>query len=190
LSAFFLDRMAKDTDSRFYGWMDQNEQNLNVLTRLNYPLPPYCSTPVGYVLQNRWNAQVQKLEKWGSEEGVSKELEGVIHEGKLYGAAIDMKQNALLLQNLIIKGLEMLQQRPSAKVCDRLKYLLNIVDRFGVPVSKSKLEDIFYPVYDGALKEYYAKYTSGNCSNEERELLGQLVSFARRMNFNTDCYTM
>jgi hypothetical protein len=182
--------MAKDTDSRFNGWMDQNEQNLNVLTRLDYPLPAYCSTPVGYVLQNRWNAQIHKLDKWGGEEAVSTELEALVSHGKLYKAEVDKKQNALFLQNLIIKGLEMLQQRPSAKVCDRLKYLLNVVDRFAIPVSKHKLEDIFFPVYDGALRDYYGKYTSGNCSNEDRELLGQLVSFARRMNFNTDCYTM
>jgi len=190
LSGYFLDRMAKDTDSRFLGWMEQNEQNLNVLTRLNYPLPAYCSSPVGYVLQNRWSAQIHKLEKWGTEEAVLEELERITTLGTLYGMEVDKKLDALTLQNTIIKGLEMLQQKPSPKVCDRLSHLLNIVDRFAVPVSKSKLEDIFYPVYDGALKEYYAMYTSGGCNDEERELLTQLVSFARRMNFNTDRYSI
>ena len=190
LSGYFLDRMAKDTDSRFLGWMEQNEQNLNVLTRLNYPLPAYCSSPVGYVLQNRWTAQIHKLEKWGTEEAVFAELEQIAGLGRLYGMEVDKKLDALTLQNTIIKGLEMLQQKPSAKVCDRLRHLLKIVDEFSVPVSKSKLEDIFYPVYDGALKEYYDKYVGGGCSDDERDLLTLLVSFARRINFNTDRYSI
>ncbi|MDR0331071.1 MAG: DUF3536 domain-containing protein [Chitinispirillales bacterium] len=190
LSGYFLDLMAKDTDSRFLGWMEQNEHNLNVLTRLNYPIPAYCSSPVGYVLQNRWDAQMQKLEKWGGEEHVAAELETVDYLSKLYGADIDKKRNSLALQNTIIKGLEMLQQRPSAKVCDRLRGLMDIVDKFAVPLSKSKLEDFFYPVHEGALNDYYAKYKGGACTIEEKELLEQLVSFARRMNFNTDRYAI
>jgi alpha-amylase/alpha-mannosidase (GH57 family) len=190
LSGYFLDRMAKDTDNKFYVWMEQNEQNLNVLTRLNYPVPAYCSSPVGYVLQNRWDAQIQKLERAGTEEGVTAELVGIDALAAQYGSQIDKKREGLTLQNLIIKGLESLQQKPSAKVCERLKYLLDIVDKFAVPVSKSKLEDFFHPVYDGALREYYGRYIAGGCSEEDRELLKVLVAFAQRMNFNTDRYKM
>ncbi|MDR2577962.1 MAG: DUF3536 domain-containing protein [Chitinispirillales bacterium] len=190
LSEYFLDRMAKDTDSRFHGWMEYNEQTLNILTRLNYPLPAYCSSPAGYVLQNRWAAQMQKLEKWGSEENVLAELDGIASLESQYETEIDKKLDALLLQNLIIKGLEMLQQKPSVKVCSRLSHLLEIVDKFSVPVSKNKLEDFFHPVYDGALKEYHGKYAAGNIDEEEKELLTHLISFARRINFNTDRYAV
>jgi len=190
LSGYFLDRMAKDTDNKFLVWMEQNELNLNVLTRLNYPVPAYCSSPVGYVLQNRWDAQVQKLERTGTEDSVLTELAGIDTLAAQYGSEIDKKPEALTLQNLIIKGLESLQQKPSVKVCDRLKCLLDIVDKFSVPVSKSKLEDFFHPVYEGALKEYYGRYVVGGCSDEERDLLKVLVAFAQRMNFNTDRYRM
>ena len=190
LSHYFQERMAKDTDSRFHGWMEHNEQNLNVLTRLNYPIPAYCSSPVGYVLQNRWNAQIQKLEKWGTEESVDMELTNILGFMNLYKLEIDKKQESLLLQNLVIKGLEMLQQKPSGKVCDRLKHLLDIVDDFAVPVAKNKFEDFFHPVYDGALKDYHSRYTAGTITPEENELLTHLVSFARRMNFNTDRFNL
>jgi alpha-amylase/alpha-mannosidase (GH57 family) len=188
LSDYFLDRMAKDTDHRFHSWMEQNEQNLSVLTRLNYPVPSYCSGPVAYVLQNRWNAQVQKLDRVGTEEGVYAELDNICRLEKLYGVELDKKQYALILQNAIVKGLELLLQKPSAKVCDRLKHLLDIVDRFAVPVSKSKLEDIFYPVYEGTMKDCYSNCKNGTYGDEERELLALLVNFAERMNFNTDQY--
>ncbi|MDR0305243.1 MAG: DUF3536 domain-containing protein [Chitinispirillales bacterium] len=183
LSDFFQDRMAKDTDKRFLGWMEQNEPNLNVLTRLNYPLPAYCSTPVRYVLQNRWNTQIHKLRKWGSENEVFADLQEIDALEKRYAMKIDKKQSALTLQNLIIRGLEMLQQELSIEICDRLRYLLNFVDKFSIPVSKSKLEDIFHPVYEGPLKNLYASQKS-----EEKELLSNLISFARRMNFNTDSF--
>jgi alpha-amylase/alpha-mannosidase (GH57 family) len=190
LSDFFLDRMAKDTDSRFMGWMEQNEHNLNVLTRLNYPVPAYCSSPVGYVLQNRWDAQIQKLERWGGEEAAAAELGAIDGLGKLYAVPVDKKRNAMTLQSTIIKALEMLQQRPATKVCDRLRGLMDIVDKFSVPVSKSKLEDFFHPVHEGALNDIYNRYKSGGGNNDERELLTQLINLARRMNFNTDMYAM
>jgi len=189
LSEYFQDRMAKDTDKRFQGWMEQNEQNLNVLTRLNYPLPAYCSTPVAYVLQNRWNTQIHNLRKWGNEDEVFADLQEVDSLEKLYEIKIDKMQSALTLQNLIIRGLEMLQQEPAVGVCGRLRSLLNFVDKFSIPVSKSKLEDIFHPVYDGPLKILYAEYTTGNKSGN-KELLEHLIGFARRMNFNTDRYTI
>ncbi|MCL2219515.1 MAG: DUF3536 domain-containing protein [Chitinispirillia bacterium] len=190
LSGFFLDRMAKDTDSRFHGWMEQNEQNLNVLTRLDYPLPAYCSSPVGYILQNRWDAQIQKLERAGTEELVMTELVAIDSLIQQYKSLIDKKKEALMMQNLIIRGLETLQHRPSIKMCERLKYLLDIVDKFSVPVSKSKLEDFFFPVYDGAIKEYCGRYREGSCGEEEKELLKVLTDFSRRMNFNPDQYSM
>jgi hypothetical protein len=190
LSDFFLDRMAKDTDARFMGWMEQNEHNLNVLTRLNYPVPDYCSSPVGYVLQNRWDAQIKKLEHWGSEEHVAAELTDIDGLGELYAAPIDKKRNANTLQTVIMRAVEMLQQRPSAKVCDRLRGLMNIVDKFAVPVSKSNLEDFFYPVHEVVMNDIYTKYKSGGCNDEEKELLKQLIGLAGRMNFNTDRYAI
>jgi len=190
LSEFFLNLMSMDTDNRFMGWMVQNEHNLNVLTRLNYPVPDYCSSPVGYVLQNRWDAQIKKLEHWGNEESVAAELGTIDGQGDLYAVPVDKKRSAPALQTVIIRALEMLQKSPSARVCDRLRALMDIVDKFSVPVSKSKLEDFFYPVQEGVLNEIYGRYKGGGCSGEERELLGQLVGLARRMNFNTDRYSL
>ncbi|MCL2182557.1 MAG: DUF3536 domain-containing protein [Chitinispirillia bacterium] len=190
LSGYFLDRMAKDTDSKFHAWMEQNEQNLNVLTRLNYPLPAYCSSPAGYVLQNKWDAQIRKLDRAWADEGVITELAAIDSLAEQYGAKIDKKPMALTLQSMIVKGLETLQQMPSVRVCERLKHLLDIVDKFCVPVSKSKLEDFFQPVYDGALRECYDGYIAGSGGDEGRELVKVLAAFAQRMNFNTDRYKM
>lgn len=190
LSGYFLDLMAKDTDAKFQSWMEQNEHNLGVLTRLDYPIPAYCSTPVGYVLQNRWSAQIQKLEKWGAEETVIADLETITALSEQYAIDLDKKPSALALQNLVIKGLEMLQQKVSAKTCDRLRLLLDIVDNYNVPVSKNKFEDIFHPVYSGTLEDYYSKYKSGKCNAEDKELLEHLVGFAKRMNFNVDKFSM
>jgi len=67
---------------------------------------------------------------------------------------------------------------------------MDLVDKFSIPVSKSRLEDFFYPVNEGVLSDLYGKYKSGGCNDEERELLGEMVKLARRMNFNTDRYAM
>ncbi len=191
LSDFFQGRMASDTDKRFHAWMDQNEQNLNVLTRLNYPLPAYCSTPVLYVLQNRWNQLIRKLGKWGSEDDIFADLLELHALEKLYEVKINKKSSAKALEDIIIKDLELLQQKATVKLCERLTYLLNFVDRFAIPVTKSKLEDIFHPVYEVQLPSLFEKASGGDQAKDkqDKELLVQLVNFARRINFNIDRYT-
>ncbi len=190
LSDYFQDCMARDTDKRFLAWMEQNEQNLNILTRLNYPLPAYCSTPVLYVLQNRWNQLIRKLGKRGGESAVFADLLELHSHEKRYKVEINKKEGALVLQDLIIKDLEQLQKRPSVKDCERLRLLLDFVDRFSIPVSKSKLEDIFQPVYEGPLQNLYRKFEKGVIKDTwEKELLVQLINFARRINFNTDRFS-
>lgn len=190
LSEYFQNRMTQDTDKRFLAWMEQNEANLNVLTRLNYPLPAYCSTPVLYVLQNRWNQLIRKLEHRGAEDKVFADLLELHSHEQRYKVKINKKEGAAVLQDLIIEDLKLLQKKPSIKHCDRLRRLLDFVDRFSIPVSKSKLEDIFHPVYEGPLKSLYEKSTNGSELNRsEKELLIQLVHFARRINFNTDMFS-
>ena len=108
-----------------------------------------------------------------------------------------MKEGAALLERIIIMELSALSSRLSAETCARIEYLLNIVDRFDIPVSKNKMEDVFAPIAAGpvkALNDEIARLSAAPPGNqgqerelaEKRTLLMTLVNFSRRMNFNTD----
>jgi hypothetical protein len=67
---------------------------------------------------------------------------------------------------------------------------MNIVDQYSLPVSKHRLEDMFYPVLIGPVKKLYTEFitlkrgTIPEKGSEKQELLLKLLKFARRMNFS------
>ena len=68
-----------------------------------------------------------------------------------------------------------------------MRYLLNIVDRFNIPFSKNKTEDLFFSILEKTLRPLYDEFKK-TPNSEYRETIVRLVQFARRMNFNTDAY--
>jgi hypothetical protein len=65
---------------------------------------------------------------------------------------------------------------------------MNIVDRFSLPVSKHRLEDILYPVLTGPQMKTYKKSVIRNKKNigdEKNTIYNVILRFAHRMNFNT-----
>ena len=75
--------------------------------------------------------------------------------------------------------------------CERMKYLLNVVDKFNIPIAKNKIEDGFHSVLIGAIRALYEEHTKATRSDpQRRENIVRLLSFARRMNFNTDEFPM
>jgi hypothetical protein len=109
----------------------------------------------------------------------------------------DLKEGAGLIERIIIMELSALSIRLDTETCERIRYLLNIVDRFGIPVLKHKMEDVFCPILNGPILDLYnevkrlAAHESRSVSeqralNDKKILAAELVNFARRMNFNID----
>ena len=92
---------------------------------------------------------------------------------------------------------QLMSLKLSAETCARIEYLLNVIDRFKIPVSKHKMEDVFAPVVNGPVKNLRdetarlsaVKDAPADVQKElagKRALLLSLINFAGRMNFNTD----
>jgi hypothetical protein len=189
----------KDTYSRFSAWMQKNEQALDFLSRLNFPLPLYCMAPLSFVYNQQWNYLIRQLEHRGDEEETSAKLRDLAKLAEQLKIAIDLKESAELLERIIIMELSTLAGTLGGTTCKRIQYLLTIVDRFAMPVSKHKMEDVFCPIVNGpvrALRDEVERLTfAGERSAEarytldaKRALLLTLINFARRMNFNTDAF--
>jgi hypothetical protein len=187
----------KDTYVRFSAWMQKNEQQLDFLSRLNFPLAQYCMAPLSFVYNQQWNHLVKRLEHRGDEEEVASKLRDLFALQDQFKIVFDLKECAGLLERIIIMELSALSIRLDATTCERIRYLLTIVDRFKIPISKHKIEDAFCPILNGPIHDLYNEAErlaalEHRSAEEQRRLdaaqplVIELVSFARRMNFNTD----
>jgi len=193
MADYIHQNIFKDTYTKYSAWMQKNEKELDFLSRLNFPLPLYCMAPLTFVYNQQWNNLVRQLEHRGNEGETAaglRELSGMLEQFKI---AIDLKEGAALLERIIIMELSALSTGLSAETCARIEYLLNIVDRFKIPVSKNKMEDAFAPIAAGPVKELNDEIARLSAAPggavglaEKRSLLMALVNFSRRMNFNTD----
>jgi len=186
----------KDTYAKYSAWMQKNEKELDFLSRLDFPLPLYCRAPLTFVYTQQWNDLLRQLEHRGSEAETAERLRRLSGTLEQFKITIDLKEGAALLERIIILELSALSARLSAETCARIESLLNIVDRFTIPVSKNKMEDAFAPIAAGPVKGLNDEIITlssvpGGAGGlaDKQALLTALVGFARRMNFNTDAFS-
>jgi len=194
LEKFILQKIARDTDVRFTSWMKKNELELDFLSRLNIPIPNYCTAPMAYVFQEEWTRACKKMLTPGNEESVFSELLELSRVSKQFEIKINTDESEKILEDLLVAEITSLSHDLSTERCNRIRYLMNIVDRFKISVSKSRLEDMFHPILYNNVAHLYeeisksARRDDTEMRSNKREVLIQLISFARRMNFNTDIF--
>ena len=187
----FLDQLAKDTHHNYLEWMGRNEKIIASMCGLNYPIPEYVVAPVAYVISGEWNRAVNRLEVYGEEDAVYDTLLLLWKKARKYNITIDLSESTRLLQMLLSAELTIFSATLSLASCERMKYLLNVVDKFNIPIAKNKIEDGFHSVLIGAIRMLYEEHKGKQPSDpRRRENILRLLNFAGRMNFNTDEFPM
>jgi len=187
LAGHFLAAMARDTREKYASWMERNERSLDSLSSLGVPLPPFIAAPIAYVLTAQWNTTINEIEIYGREDEIFNRLLDLWKKTKKYSITIDYTESTRLLLDLLVSELKIFAETLSQVSADRMRYLLNIVDRFGIPFSKNKTEDLFFSILEQSLRPLYEALKK-NPDDENRETVIRLIQFARRMNFNTDSF--
>ncbi len=191
LAEVYLDRIGRHTQAKFESWLHTNEQDLLLLQSFHPRLPDHFRAPIEFELQKEWDSQFAHLEQPGNEAQCIKELAATAQRAAHFKCTLDLSRSGNLAEMLLTAELHQLADDLSIDRCDRIRYLLNTVDRFSLPVSKHRLEDIFHPVLEGPVAELYQEVASENgndmrnIEDNQRELLLKLLNFARRMNFST-----
>jgi hypothetical protein len=196
LTEHFLRKISTDTDLRFDAWAQQNARELDILSHVKSPLPDYCIAPLSFVFHEQWKKAIKKMESEGSEDEIFTELLDLHKTMARYNIPLDLKECALILEKLLVSELGKLSKGLDANVCDRIRYMLNLVDRFKIPVYKNRFEDIFHPILKEHIHNLYIELKTGNPgtyatmdeSLDKKTLLIKLINFARRMNFNTEAF--
>jgi hypothetical protein len=189
----------EDTFEKYSAWMHRNERELDLLSRLDFPLPLYCLAPLDFVYNQQWNHYIRRLERRGGEEEIAAGIRDLCVQLDRFKIVPDLKESAALIERIITRELAVLAATPASAICKRIGLLLDIVDRYKMPVSKHTLEDSFAPIMAGPVKslndEVEKLWSKTSLSVQERKsfeekktLLGSLIEFAARMNFNTDLF--
>ena len=189
----------KDTFEKYSAWMHRNEWELDFLSRLDFPLPLYCGAPLDFVYNQQWNHLILRLERRGGEEEIAAGIQKLSVQLNRFKIVLDLKESASLIERIIIRELATLAVTPSSAICKRIGLLLDIVDRYKMPVSKHTLEDSFSPIMAGPVKSLHDEVErlksktnpsahDLNILEEKKPLFGSLIAFAARMNFNTDSF--
>ena len=187
LASHFLRTISQDTREKYSSWMDKNEKTLDSLTGLGVPLPDYVAAPIAYVLTAQWNTTINEIEIYGREDDVWIKLLDLWRKTQACGITLDYSESARLLFDLLMAELKIFEATLSEVSVGRMRYLLNIVDRFAIPFSKNKAEDLFFSIMGKTLVPMYDEFKKSH-SATHRDTIIRLVQVARRMNFNTDSF--
>ena len=187
LSALYLERIGELTRDKYKTWMHENRSTLDALAGLKITPPAYVTAPISFVLSGLWNHEIRRLETSGKEDSVVSALLDIWKQSEYFKAPLALTESAPLLEQYIVQELHKLNTDKCTDHCDRLRYLLGVVDRFGLPFPKYRIEDQFNEFMHTVLRPLYDEaHKAARLTAAHKEQLLQLVSLARRMNFNTD----
>ena len=191
LARQFQKRMARETLALYSNWTRSHIAELDTISSLGRTVDPMLIAPIQHVTTARWNRTMRKLEGRGNEEPLFSKLSELWNRSNEFGFGIDYSFSVRLLEELLGAEMKHFASTLSQQSCDRMRYLLNIVDRFSVPVAKNRLEEIFHTILTHTVHDLYTEYMeSGEYDRDRKTVLVRLANFARRMNFNTDNFRL
>ncbi len=185
LSGYFKTRVAHNTGRFYSAWLMNNQSWLDALVALDNRLPSSLTGPVEYVLNAQWNQKINETIEKKSSQKFLNDLSGLLGTAQKFGVTIDRTYASQVLQTSLTQSLFDLTAGATKELCDTIAFHLTIADRFGIPIKKHALEDIFYPVRQSTIRSLYARYQSGIAHADEIAMLEHLLDFAHRINFAT-----
>lgn len=181
-----LDNMKQEALESYAPWASVSRNRVAYLSGLSVPIPRAVLDPIIHEIHREWDMQIERLRSPGREDQVREHLTELKEMLDRLHMSIDLAHTATVIEELIATDLDNLRESLSTRHSDRMRALLNIVDRFCIPLAKGRLEDAFFDILNTRVGDLYRKVTTTNESTaEQRALLAAALSFARRMNFST-----
>ncbi|MBD3391590.1 MAG: DUF3536 domain-containing protein [Chitinivibrionales bacterium] len=186
ITRLLRDSVAASTRAKYLSWMRANEKVLGALAGLNGQLPHFLQGPVAYLLTAEWDDAIVMLRERGGEDEVFARLLEISRRAGTYGVVPDYTLSIALLERLLLEQIHRLARDLSPDACDSIRFLMNVTDRFAIPVAKHRLEDAFYPVVRERIGPMYETH-GGRAAGEraDKASMAGLLGLVRRMNFST-----
>lgn len=174
----FTDRLIKKISRKslkeLSQWYTSCESTLEQLTSLNNKLPNSLHGPISFLLTSRWNEAINKINSL-SHEVLLRNLTDIYREAHHYGVEIDLYHTAELIEVIIKEEILFFMDDYENYSLNNIKFLLDMVDNFKIPLSKNVLEDRFYSAFDIVIQKCEESGTW--------DIPRSVIQFAERMNF-------
>lgn len=182
----FMDRITEQARPVYESLMSQAEAIVSCLGDMSCKLHEHLRGAVAHLLTTQWNEVIASIDEGHCGDKEFAHLLELRHRAERLGVQIDYQESTRVMQRLLLAGMNEFAVALSPASSGRIRYLLNIVDRFGMPVSKSGIEDTFYETYRTGMQSLYEECHADASPPERKTLLLQALIFARRMNFSTE----
>ena len=189
LTEHFMEQIAGETLSNYLSWVENKEDVLNALAEVNGQLPEHLRGPASYILTSLFDAHIQEIASGTLSDDVFAQLLSIHSRTLRFGVKIDYARSIHRLQETLLSELDKWAHDLDEKHGDRIRYILNVVDRFAVPMPKAIVEDRFHEILSTSVAKLHSEYCETPTPSRKLSLL-QMVGFARRLNFNTDAFAL
>ncbi len=187
MSALLVRRASGSILDTMTSWMDENEALLDSVAALCRTLPQPYESHISLALLAQWNANMDKVMQFDSEGEAFQTLCEIWDRARHFGVSFDLSESAVTLENMLLSELPLLASELKPESCDRVTFLLNVVDRFGIPVRKHLIEDLYYPILTTKVADLQSEVASQeNPTPQKQALLIRLLTFSSRLNFSVE----
>jgi hypothetical protein len=191
LSQYYHKLVDRRTLAMFTDWLHHHLPILQTLSILDNRLHIHFGAPVQYIYTSQWDKIIAGLAEPGHEKPVLEKLAAIYTKIKDLSVRIDYSFSTSFLETHLHQAMEAFRKSFDAKSCDRAWVLLDVVDRFAVPIGKNRLEDMFHTILTETIRPMYQAFNQATHKDElTKAILIRSLGLARRMNFNIDTFPM
>ncbi len=181
----FSEMVAFDALTSYLSWVEEKTDVLNALAEIDGSLPAHLHGPVRFILSGLFNAQADRIAGGVLNDEVFAKMLELQTRSQRFGLDLDYRHAVKILRESLLSELDAWASDMGEKHGDRVRFILNIVDRFGIPLQKNVIEDRFHTILENEIEKFRIDYEE-NPTPEKKITLLQIIGFARRLNFNTD----
>lgn len=176
----FVDEFASENLLDYLSWAGINSNRLDAITELNSGLPPQLAGTVQFFLNKEWDIHITQLVKQRSYTELATSLEEVCSKAKHYGISLNKVRSAHLIDSVLKKDIDaLIENGYTPEALDAVKFKVEIVKQFDIPVRFSQLQDRFYLFYKRVSNTVYKEWVAdGKKRDEVYDELAQINSLA------------
>jgi hypothetical protein len=191
LSKYYHKKIDQETLSVYSDWMQRHQKTFETLAVLDDGLRSPLNAPVQFVYSTHWNRNLKSLRVAPAADAVIGRLQTIHDRVAALGVALDYSYSTAHIEHELGAALDQFAKTFDARSAGAVRLMLDIADRFCVPIAKSHFEDRFHTMIATSIKPEYDHFVGSNRTDQaKKEQLARSLDLARRMNFNTDAFPL
>ncbi|MFW5959779.1 MAG: DUF3536 domain-containing protein [Chitinivibrionales bacterium] len=187
INAFTRD-VAQETVEEGSSWINNHQDILTILQQLKGEVPGYLKSFIEFVINIEWDNAVKKLDNKNTQDEAYERMSSVADMAYKCGVSLDMRETEPRVHKLFDQATSNLEQDFSLIAYGKVRFLLNIIEKFNIPFKKKVFEERIYRILTTDFDRKFSE--TKDPDPETLKFFINFLNLARRMNFNTDKYPL